>query len=558
MSQSSPVPDNVRPLHPGPKNDPRATTWSPLGYRLFRALWIATLVSNFGTWVQQVGAAWLMTSIAPSPDMVALVQVATALPALLFSLPGGAVSDVLNRRIVLLVSQSWMLAASAVLAALDLFGAAGAWTLLGLTFMLGVGGAFSGPAWQAAVGDLVPRREIPSAVALNSVGFNIARSLGPALGGLIVAAAGAKAAFLFNALSYIGVIAVLFVWSGSSAAEGMPRERIFGAIAAGLRFGRQSQTMRTVLVRCVAFVFPTSSVWALLPVIARQTGGGPVTYGLLLGSLGIGAVFGAGGMTALRRRFGNEALVAASGLAFSLVLLVLGHMRMLPVLMVLLLIGGASWMGALSSLNTTVQLAVPGWVKGRALSIYLMSLFGGLTVGSWFWGRIATDYSVAVSLTAAGVLGLLALGLRDRYRLPGFEDLDLTPAEAWPEPVVAFAVDPEAGPVLITVEYRVLPERTEEFVLLMQDVRRIRRRDGASDWDLYRDVEAPDRWLETFRVNSWAEHLRQHRRGTVDDSRVLQRIQELHVSDGPPKVAHLIGQEPIKGQIIPMPDQPAG
>jgi quinol monooxygenase YgiN len=263
-------------------------------------------------------------------------------------------------------------------------------------------------------------------------------------------------------------------------------------------------------------------------------------------------------MTTLRRRFGNEALVSISCAVYGLAMLVVAYARLIPVLMVLLLAAGASWMGALSSLNTTTQLAVPGWVKGRALSIYLMSLFGGLTLGSWFWGRIAADYSVHVSLTAAGLLGLLALGLRHRYRLPGFEDLDLTPAEAWPEPVVAFDVDPEAGPVLITVEYQVVPERAEEFALLMHDVRRIRRRDGASGWELYRDVERPDCWLEAFTVNSWAEHLRQHRRGTVEDTRILQRAADLHCLDGPPKVTHLVAQEPGQGRIIPMPDQPAG
>jgi MFS family permease len=554
MAQQNPTPD---PSRTGAR--PRTGALSPLRYDLYRALWIATLVSNFGTWIQQVGAAWRMTAIAPSPDMVALVQVATALPALILSLPGGAVSDVVNRRIVLLTAQSWMLVASGLLAALDFLGLVGPWTLLALTFALGLGGAFNGPAWQAAVGDLVPRREIPAAVALNSIGFNIARSLGPALGGLIVAIAGAKMAFLLNALSYIGVIVVLFGWSGPTSQDGAPPERVWGAMIAGMRFARQSPTVRTVLIRTIAFTFPTSAIWALLPLVAKSAkGGGPITYGLLLGSLGVGAILGAGIMPRLRQRFGNEFVVSISGVVFGLVMLAVGYIPYVPILMLLLLGAGAAWMSALSSINTTVQLTVPGWVKGRALSIYLMALYGGLTAGSWFWGRVATDYSLAVSLSAAGAVALASLGLYHRYHLPGFDELDLSPSDTVPDPVPAFDIAPDAGPVLITVEYRVLPERADEFAASMREIRRIRRRDGARSWDIHRDVEQPDRWLESFTVASWAEHLRQHRRGTADDTRIFERARAFHHGDAPPKVTHLIAQEPDLGRVVPMRTRPGG
>jgi MFS family permease len=315
--------------------------------------------------------------------------------------------------------------------------------------------------------------------------------------------------------------------------------------------------VRTVLIRTIAFTFPTSAIWALLPLVAKSAqGGGPVTYGLLLGSLGFGAILGAGVMQRLRQRYGNEFVVSISGVAFGIVMLIAGYVPYVPILMLLLLVGGASWMSALSSINTTVQLTVPGWVKGRALSIYLMALYGGLTAGSWFWGRIATDYSLAVSLSAAGALALGTLGLSHRYRLPGFDDLDLSPTDALPDPAPAFDIAPDAGPVLITVEYRVLPERADEFVAAMREVRRIRRRDGARSWDIHHDVEQPDRWIESFSVGSWAEHLRQHRRGTADDTRVFQQVRAFHCGDAPPKVTHLIARE-SSGHLAPLHGPPA-
>lgn len=518
-----------------------SATLAPFRHRIFAAIWTANLVSHFGSLTQMVGASWLMTTIAPSPDMVALVQAATALPILLFSLATGAIADIWSRRGVMLTAQVLMFAVSASLAVLAFADAVTPWLLLGFTFALGTGAALHGPAWQASVGEQVARADIPAAVALNSLGFNIARALGPAVGGLIVAAAGSKAAFLFNAVSYLGLIVVLARWRPPVTERLLPPETMGPAMLAGLRYARQSPVVRAVLTRALGFGLCGSVVWALLPLVARHlVGGGPLTYGLLLGALGAGAILGALTSTPLRRRWNSEMVVRLAVAAFGLSLLGAAVIDAMLPLMALLLVAGTAWVLALSSFNIAVQLSAPRWVLGRAMAVYQMAVFGGMAAGSWLWGMAAAQTSVALALALAGLAMLATLLLAWRLPLPEHSTLDLEPSGAWPEPAVALDFDPRSGPVVTTVEYRIAAEDGPTFVAAMRAVRRIRRRDGARNWTLLQDIAEPEIWVERFEAATWLDHLRQHHRVTMDDRAIEARMLALHRGPEPPRIRHLL------------------
>lgn len=514
---------------------------------LFRSLWLATLASNLGTWLQNVGAAWLMTELTTSPVLVALVQAATSLPMFLLALPAGALADVFDRRRLLLVAQGWMLAVAALLATLTLAGAMTPWLLLAATFALGLGAAINQPAWQAIIPELVPREELAPAVALGSVGFNLARAAGPALGGALVATAGAGANFLLNALSFLGVIVMLFRWRRPVEAPVLPAERVVGAMRTGLRYVRHSPAVLAVVVRGAVFVLCASSLWALLPLVAREDlGTGPAGYGLLLAALGAGAVAGAFALPHLRRGDTADPVVAAAMLVFAGGTLALGWVRSLPLLALLLVFAGGAWLSALSSLNVAIQTLLPSWVRARALSVYMLAFFGGLAGGSALWGGLAERWGSSWALTvsaAAIVVGLLATA---RLRLPSGEGLDLAPSRQWPAPIVRRDVEPDRGPVLVMVRFEIDAGRTHEFRQVMAERRRIRLRDGALEWGLFVDSAAEGRYTEIFLVKSWLEHLRQHHRRTAADSEIDRAAHAFHVGPEPPRVEHLIGERLLR------------
>ncbi|MGH8238788.1 MAG: MFS transporter, partial [Steroidobacteraceae bacterium] len=386
---------------------------SPFRYPVFRSIWIASLLSNFGSLIQSVGASWMMLSIAPSPDMVALVQASTSLPIMLLSLVAGAMADNMDRRKVMVFAQIFMLIISAALALCAWASLIGPWTLLLFTFAIGCGSAFFAPAWQASVGDMVPRGEVPSAVALNSMGFNIARSVGPAIGGAIVAAAGAAAAFAVNAASYISLLVVLARWQRPPKTDSLPSESLGIAMAAGLRYVAMSPQMRTVLLRSAVFGFGASSILALLPLVAKHlVSGGPLIYGLLLGAFGAGAVTGALSAVRLRDKLSTEAIVRWSGCVLALAAAIVAASTFLALTMVALLLAGAGWVLSLSTFNVSVQLSAPRWVVARALALYQMAAFGGLAAGSWVWGELAADFGInaALLISAAVVLAGVVLG----------------------------------------------------------------------------------------------------------------------------------------------------
>jgi MFS family permease len=516
-------------------------TAHPFRYRIFAGLWVANLISNFGTLIQSVGASWLMTSIAPTPDMVALVQTAVTLPILAFSLASGAIADIWERRVVLLIGQFLMFFTSASLAALAYFEGLTPALLLGFTFALGAGAALYGPAWQASVSDLVPRSDVPAAVALNSLAFNLARAVGPAVGGVIVAAAGPQAAFMVNAVSYIALIAMLFRWNPPPTRRQLPPESMGPAMVAGLRYASLSLVIRAVLVRAFVFGLCGSAIWALLPLVARQTmGGGPVTYGILLGAIGCGAIVGALGATGLRHKLGGERMVIASTALFSAAGVIAAWVPSLAVVSAALVFAGASWVAALSTFNVTVQLSSPRWVMGRTIAVYQMMVFGGMAAGSWLWGMIAHLTAVPVALSASAAALGVSVVLARIFALPERDEMNLTPSGSWPEPEVTLDLDGRAGPVVVSVEYRVLVENQPAFVAAMRDLRRARRRDGARYWALVQDVTEPEIWIERFESPTWVEHLRQHSRSTVADQAIEEEVRSYHSGAEPPRIRHFI------------------
>ncbi|MEW6271964.1 MAG: MFS transporter [Thermodesulfobacteriota bacterium] len=523
-----------------------ASPWAPLARALFRSLWIASLASNVGTWMQSVAAVWLMTSLTPSPVMAALVQTAASLPLVLLALPAGALADMVDRRKLLLASQTWMLLAAATLGVLTLQGREDPWLLLGLTFALGIGSALTAPAWLAITLELVPRSELPAAVALSSASLNLARAVGPAIGGVLVSFAGAGAAFLLNAASYLGVLWVLFLWRREAPVTTLPREHVFGAIRAGLRFVRHSPALKRILLRVGLYVFFTSSLWALLPVLARQRMGADAAgYGGLLGAIGVGAVLGAFTLPRLRHRLRTDGIVDAASVTFAAALVLLGLVPSYALACVLLVACGLAWMSPLSSLNVETQSVAPAWVRARALALHLLVLQGGLAGGSALWGLVADRLGSALTLQVAGGGLVLALLVSLRVRLRDIAHIDLTPAVNWPPREVVEAADYDEGPVLVTIEYEVDPERADEFLKTMQIVRRMRRRGGAARWAVFADAARPGIYVESFLVESWLDHLRQHERMTVTDRDVSARARAFHVGAEPPVVRHLVAKLPI-------------
>jgi len=521
----------------------RPSILAPLRAPVYRALWIATLASNVGTWMQDVGAAWLMTSLSPSPGMVALVRTASSLPMFLLALPAGALADVVDRRVLLLITQTWMLLSAVTLGALTLAGVTTPGILLGVTFTLGLGTALNAPAWQAIIPELVAREHIASAVSLNSISINLARSVGPAIGGLLIAATGPAWTFLLNAASFCGVVIVLYGWRRRHNESVLPTERIAGAMRAGLRYVRHAPAVRVLLLRSGAFIFFGSALWALLPSLARfELGRGPAGYGILLGFFGVGAVAGAGILPRLRARFSVNNLVRAASLVFAVSLLLLAWAHRPGATDLFMVAAGAVWLMLLSTFNSSLQTLVPGWVRGRAMAVSILVFFGGMAFGSVLWGYVAELTSLPVALTiAAG--GILAGAIVTwRYRIRSGEDLDLSPSIHWPMPLATPEPEPQQGPVVVTVEYRIDPATWNDFARAMHRVRRIRRRDGAVRWELMRDVSDPARYTESFVVESWIEHMRQHERVTVTDRAVLDKAKSFHVGASPPVVTHYIAE----------------
>ena len=518
-----------------------STAWSPLRHPLFRALWVAATVSNVGTWMQNVGGVWLMTTLTTSPLMVALMQTATSLPVFLVVLPAGALADIVDRRKMLLLTQGWMFAAAAGLSILTYREGISSWALLGFTFALGLGAAMNMPVWQVVVPNLVPRKELRAAVTLNGVSFNLARAVGPALGGAVVAYWGPAAVFLLNAVSFLGVIAVIFRWKGPDARMGLPAEHVIGAIRAGTRYAVNSPHLRAVLLRCVLFMVCSSALWALMPVVARQElSMGSKGFGVLFGCIGMGALLGAAVMPRMGEALSIDKMVLVGSAVFCAATFALAGVRNHTVVYAVMVAAGVGWTTVMASLTVSAQIAAPAWVRARAMAFYTLAFQGGLAISSAFWGAVSTRTSSSTALVAAGIGLCAGLALAKRWPLRSDSKLDLKPSHHWPEPHALVEPQPEAGPILVTIEYRIEESKSADFVRAMHACGRIRKRDGATRWRVFRDLSDPGRYLELFLVDSWAEHLRQHSRMTVADRAIEDRVRSFHIGDGSPVVSHLI------------------
>lgn len=516
------------------------STWSPLRRPAFRSLWFGALAANVGLWVQNAVGSWDMTSFGTAPVYVALLQTASSLPVFLVGLPAAAFGDVFDRRRLLVGFASWMALVSLTLAALSFTGRLAPAPLLALTFALGLGAALSGPLWQSVLPSLVARAELPAAVTLGGVAVNLARAVGPALGGVGVALVGSGAVYAFNALAFSLVVVQALRWRPDPASSKLPPERVAGAVVAGLRFARHAPPLRAVLVRAAAFILGASGLWALLPVIARgELHMSPLRFGALLGCVGAGALAGAAIMPGLRARLGPDRLVAGASVVYAATMALLAAVRVEAALFAAMLATGLAWISIMASLNVAAASAAPGWVQTRALGLYLLVFQGGLALGSAVWGALAGRFGPATALSLAAGAVLVGSLSALRWRLADARRDALTSWEAWPEPVVhaAHELDLDAGPVLIERRYVVAAEQRAEFLDLAPALETLRRRDGAFEWALYTDVAAHDQFVETFLVASWAEHLRQHQRAVAADQALLDRVQALTREGG---VVHLV------------------
>lgn len=535
----------------------RSSTLAPFRHGIFRAVWTASLASNFGGLIQSVGAAWLMTSITTSSDMVALVQASTALPIMLFSLACGAIADSFDRRKVMLLAQSFMLIVSVLLTIFAYKGLITPWLLLSFTFLIGCGTALNNPSWQASVGDMVPREDLPAAVALNSMGFNLTRSVGPAIGGIIVAAAGAAAAFAVNAASYIALLTVLARWKPNLPASKLPRETLGAAMGAGIRYVAMSPNIGKVLLRSSTFGFTSGSILALLPLVARDlVQGGPLTFGIMLGAFGLGAVGGALISGRLRQMLSSEVMVRCAFVGFAICALTAALSSYAWLTASGLLIGGACWVLALSHFNVTVQMSTPRWVVGRALSIYQMATFGGIALGSWIWGVVAETHGVEAALIASSLTMLAGGAIGFAVPLPQLTTMNLDPLNRWTEPLLSLDLKPRSGPIAIMIEYVIQEKDLPEFIELMAERGRIRRRDGARNWTLARDLENPDIWMESYHTPTWLEYVRHNTRATFADAAISERIRALHSGTERPRVRRLIERQTSAQQAIVTPKGP--
>ncbi len=537
---------------------PTPSGFAPLRIPLFRDRWIASTVSSVGTWMQDTAGTWLMTSLTTSPLLIALMQTAASLPVLLLGLLAGATADIFDRRKLLIFWQAWMLASVAILAALTFVGYVSPCALLAFTFLLNIGSAMNNPAWQAIVPELVPRELIPDTVSLNAASNNLARAVGPALGGLMMAAfsrvhTGAGSVFFLNALSFAGVIWVLYNWKRTPLFKSaLPSERIAGSILTGLRYVRHAPDLQSSLVRAFVFPFFISAIWSLLAVVAkRDLSEGALGYGVLNGSLGLGAVIAATQLPLIRRRVSADTIIAVSTFYDVAVLLILAYVHYPAVIIPALVLSGFAWTSTMSTLNTSVQLSVPAWVQARALGTYLMTFQGGMALGAILWGFVAEHTSTPIALAAAACGLAVSYPLTRRFHILQGPLPDNTPFRSNRppgQPSVFQLADTAAqaddliheGPVRISIEYCIPAERYAEFTHTIHQLRGVRLRDGAIRWGIYRDVVDPERLNETFVMESWLDYLRSRERITASDEAIRARVRVLHQGDEPPKISYQI------------------
>jgi MFS family permease len=513
---------------------------APLRHSVFRRIWLASLLSNLGLLIQAVGAAWAMTQMTSSADKVALVQTALMLPVMLISMPAGAIADMHDRRIVALISLSIALSGATALTVLAWLNLVTPPILLALCFVVGSGMALFGPAWQSSVSEQVPSETLPSAVALNGISYNIARSFGPAIGGIVVATAGAVAAFAANAVLYLPLLVVLFLWNRVSAPSRLPREKLSRAMVSGVRYITNSPSIKIVLTRTMVTGIIGGSVSALMPLVARDLlHGGAQTYGIMLGAFGMGAVIGALNISHVRKHLSGEAAVRACALSMGAAIIAVALSREPVLTAAALVVAGSVWMLAVALFNIGVQLSAPRWVAGRSLAAFQASIAGGIAIGSWGWGRLTDAAGVETALLVSGALMMVSplLGLLLPMPRIGARNED---AELLADPEVRLSLTARSGPLVVEIEYRVAQDNARAFHNVMQDVQLSRQRNGAYGWSIARDIADPELWTERYHCPTWLDYLRQRNRSTQSERALHQQAIAFHLGPDPVRVRRML------------------
>ncbi|HEX7156812.1 MAG TPA: MFS transporter [Burkholderiaceae bacterium] len=520
-----------------------SAAWSPLRHVAFRSLWFAALCVYLAIWMQSVAGAWLMTTLTRSALLVALMQTAISLPMFLWSLPAGVLADLTDRRRLLITTQLIMMLASAALATASMLGWIGTFGLLALTFLLGSGLALNGPAWQASMCESVPRHEIAQALTLIGIAYNIARAVGPAIAGVLQAAVSPGLVFLVNAVAYAWVLGVVWRWRSPALSSALPPERLVSGILSGLRYAAHAGAVRAPVIRTAAFMLPASALWALLPVVGQgRLGASAAGFGLLIGSLGVGAIVAGVSLSWLRQRFAVEASIAVASVSYAVVLVLSGVLTSVWVLCPVLMIGGASWSVSLTLLNAAMLTSIPTWVRSRTIALYMLGSQGFMAAGAALWGALASGAGTELALAAAGGLMLLTVfwGRRHRVRFGVESDVTLSPAE--PQLDLRHALAPEAGPVAVEIRYRIDPADREAFLHASEAVGTLRRRNGARRWRLYRDLSDDRIFAERFIVDSWADYQRQLARSTVADQSKEVRLRAFQEPGVPIETGHYLAE----------------
>jgi predicted MFS family arabinose efflux permease len=514
---------------------------APLRHAVFRRIWLASLVSNLGILIQGVGAAWAMTQMTTSADKVALVQTALMLPIMLIAMPAGAIADMHDRRVVAMVSLAVAFVGATALTVMFWLGLVTPNILLALCFVVGSGMALFGPAWQASVSEQVPAETLPAAVALNGISYNIARSFGPAVGGIVVATAGAVAAFAVNAVLYLPLMVVLFLWNRTHEPSRLPRERLNRAIVSGVRYIANSPSIRVVLIRTLVTGVIGGSISSLMPLVARDLlHGGAQTYGIMLGAFGMGAVFGALNISEVRRRMSGEAAVRACTISLAGAIAAVAMSTNAVLTAIALVLAGAVWMLAVALFNIGVQLSAPRWVAGRSLAAFQASIAGGIAMGSWGWGHLTDIAGVEIALLVSAGLMLLSPLLGIWLRMPPVGARNEPPAEALADPEVRLSLTGRSGPLVVEIEYRVAQDNARAFHNVMQDVQLSRQRNGAYGWSIARDIADPELWTERYHCPTWLDYLRQRSRATQSERALHQRAIDFHLGPGPIRVRRML------------------
>ncbi|HOC46136.1 MAG TPA: MFS transporter [Syntrophorhabdaceae bacterium] len=528
---------------PGQKN-----IWSALREPFFRTLWMANVASLVGSWMHETASAWLMTSMTVSPFMVALLQTSMTLPFFLMALPAGALADIIDRRKILLTAQAIMLLAAVILGLFTLTGTVTPVIILVLTFTLAIAAAVNAPTWQSIIPELISRDHLQSAVTLGSVAFNVARVVGPVLGGVLLALAGPASVFFANALSFTGVIFALFHWKYRQPEQSLPAERFIGAIRTGVGYVRNVSQVKTVLMRMAVFSFFGSSLWTFLPIIARVwLSLSPSGFGLLMCFFGTGGLLGAVLLPRAGLVLRLKPLANCATLLFAASIAILSFSKLSWLTAIALIVGGAAWLVLISTYNTAILSIVPSWVRGRVMSVFMLVFFGPFATGSALWGFLGSWLGITPTLILTSVFTGLGIIATSQMSLSERHGIDLTPSEHWPQFTGEVQPALHEGPILVVAEYSIDPAHLDEFLRAVSALRTIRMRDGAFRWNLFKEAGAGQRFIESFLVESWVDYMRQQERFTVSDGGVVDTVRSCQKNGEPVIVRHFVAQ-PLKRQ----------